>query len=260
MASKWRWFHQLGSPKWFFEKSGKWMPWLSILCAGLVATGLYYALWASPQDYQQGHSVRIMYIHVPTAALSMIAYLIMAIAATIGLVWNMKMSFAVTRSIAPIGAVFTFLALVTGSIWGKPTWGTWWEWDARLTSELILFFLYLGYMALHSSFDDRKKADKISAILAIVGVINLPIIYLSVKWWNSLHQAYSVTKKGAIPPEMQTPLFIMIGAFYLLFIILVIMRLRLELVSRESKSSWVRAWVLGQKNSKDLANNTGKGH
>ncbi len=238
--SFWRWFHQLGSPKWFYQKSAKWLPWLWAITAILFVFGLYFSLYASPVDYQQGNSVRIMYIHVPAAVLSMVGYLAMAVCAVIGLVWKMKMSFMAMRAIAPIGAVFTFICLFTGSMWGIPTWGTWWEWDARMTSELVLLFLYLGFIALHSSFSDRNKADRSAAILAIVGAINVPIIYGSVKWWNTLHQAYSVTKKGAIDPQMQTPLFIMIGAFYLLFVILVIVRLRLEVINRETKSKWLQ--------------------
>ncbi len=238
-----RWFHQLGSPKWFYQKSVKWLPWLWISCLALFAFGLYYSLWASPVDYQQGNSVRIMYIHVPTAVLSMVAYLAMAVCAVIGMVWKMKMSFMAMRALAPIGAAFTLICLFTGSLWGIPTWGTWWEWDARMTSELVLLFLYLGFIALHSSFSDRTKADNAAAILAIVGAINIPIIYGSVKWWNTLHQAYSVTKKGAIDPQMQTPLFIMIAAFYVLFIILVIIRLRLEIMNREAKAKWLQQEV-----------------
>ncbi|MRX26563.1 heme ABC transporter permease [Kangiella sp. HZ709] len=241
--SSWRWFHQLGSPKWFYQKSAKWLPWLWAITTMLLAFGLYYSLYASPVDYQQGNSVRIMYIHVPAAALSMVGYLSMAVCAVIGLVWKMKMSFMAMRAIAPIGALFTLITLFTGSLWGLPTWGTWWEWDARMTSELVLLFLYLGFIALHSSFSDRNKADRSAAILAIVGAINVPIIYGSVKWWNTLHQAYSVTKKGAIAPEMQTPLFIMIGAFYLLFAIMVIVRLRLEIINREAKSKWLQAEI-----------------
>lgn len=252
MASRWRWFHQLGSPKWFFEKSAKWLPWIWASTLILLAVGLYYSLWASPIEARQGqgHTVRIMYIHVPAAALSMIAYVAMAIASTIGLVWKMKMAFAASRAIAPIGAAMTFIALFTGAVWGKPTWGTWWEWDARLTSELLLLFLYLGFIALHSSFAERAKADKAAAVLAIVGVINVPIIYFSVKWWNTLHQGYSVTQKGALAPEFQVPLFTMIGAFYLLFIGLVIMRLRVEILMREQKSRWVADWATEQKTQK----------
>lgn len=244
-----RWFHQLGSPKWFFQKSAKWLPWLWAATAALFALGLYYSLYASPVDYQQGNSVRIMYIHVPAAALSMVGYLMMAICAVIGMVWNMKMSFMAMRAIAPVGAAFAFICLFTGSFWGKPTWGTWWEWDARMTSELVLLFLYLGFIALYGSFSDRSKADNAGAILALVGVINIPIIYGSVKWWNTLHQAYSVTKKGAIAPEMQTPLFIMIGAFYVLFAIMVIVRLRLEIINREAKAKWLQAELLERKSS-----------
>ncbi|NVK22718.1 MAG: cytochrome c biogenesis protein CcsA [Kangiellaceae bacterium] len=244
MASNWRWFHQLGSPKWFFEKSAKWLPWLWALFFILLGLGLYHSLWVSPQDYQQGHSVRIMYIHVPVAALSMVGYVAMAIACTIGLVWKMKMAFAAARAIAPVGAAMTFLALFTGAVWGKPTWGTWWEWDARLTSELLLFFLYLGFIALHSSFSERNKADKAASVLALVGVINVPIIYFSVKWWNTLHQGYSLGT-GGVADEFKPALFIMIAAIYVLFANLVIMRLRAEVLLREQKARWVADWAKG---------------
>ncbi|GAA0214451.1 heme ABC transporter permease [Kangiella japonica] len=245
MAKAWRWFHQLGSPKYLFQKTGQWLPWIWGVTLILLAVGLYYSLWASPLEARQGqgHTVRIMYVHVPAAALSMVGYIAMAIAAIVGLVWKMKMAFAVVRSIAPAGAAMTFLALFTGSVWGKPTWGTWWEWDARMTSELLLLFLYLGYIALHSSFSERSKADKASAILAIVGVINIPIIYFSVKWWNTLHQGYSVTQKGALAPEFQVPLFTMLAGMYLLFAALVIMRLRAEIILRNQKSRWVMEWA-----------------
>ena len=242
---KWRWFYQLGSPKWFYANSARWLPWLICITAMLLALGLFYGLYYSPPDYQQGHSVRIMYIHVPAAFLSMAVYATMAVAAAIGLVWQMKLSFAVARSCAPIGVVFTFLALATGAIWGKPTWGTWWEWDARLTSELVLLFLYLGFIALHMSIDDTRKADKIAAVLALVGVINLPIIHFSVEWWNSLHQTASISKfaKPSIEASMLRPLLIMIVGFFGLFFTALVLRVRNEILLREHKANWLRELV-----------------
>ena len=184
----WRFFHQLGSPKHFYRIAGAWLPWLSVLCAGFMLVGLYQGLWVAPADYQQGESYRIMFVHVPSAWMSLFVYVIMAGAGAIGLIWRMKLAEVIAISSAPIGASFTFLALVTGSIWGKPMWGTWWVWDARLTSELILLFLYLGVIALYNAVEDKRTAARASSILAIVGVVNIPIIHYSVEWWNSSSQ------------------------------------------------------------------------
>ncbi|MEJ2604177.1 MAG: heme ABC transporter permease CcmC, partial [Gammaproteobacteria bacterium] len=178
----WTWFHKLGSPPHFYRIAGRLAPWLGGLAAIAIAVGTFKGLVLAPADYQQGDGFRIIYVHVPSAYLSLMAYVLMASAAAIGLIWRMKLAHAVAAACAPIGASFTFLALATGSIWGRPMWGTWWEWgDARLTSELILLFLYLGYMALRASIDDTSRADRASAVLAIVGVINVPIIHYSVE-------------------------------------------------------------------------------
>ncbi len=195
-------------------------------------------------DYQQGDAFRIIYIHVPSAYLSMMAYMIMAVSAGIGLIWRIKLSHAVAAAAAPLGAWFTFLALATGSIWGKPMWGTWWEWgDPRLTSELIMLFIYFGYMALRASIDDTVKADKASAVLALVGAVNVPIIHFSVEWWSSLHQGQTVAK-GAMDPEMLIPLLINIGGFTLIFGALLLRRVRSEVLYRERRTRWVREMVL----------------
>ncbi|MFT4563517.1 MAG: heme exporter protein C, partial [Gammaproteobacteria bacterium] len=190
-------------------------PWLTGLCVLLFAVGLYTGLFVAPADYQQGESFRIIYVHVPAAWMSLFIYVVMASAAACGLIWHVKLGDMVARACAPLGAWFTFLALVTGSLWGKPMWGTYWVWDARLTSELILLFLYLGYIALQGAIDDRRVAARAGAIVALVGTVNLPIIHYSVEWWNTLHQGPTVSKLDApsIAPSMLLPLLIMAVAY-----------------------------------------------
>jgi heme exporter protein C len=212
----------------------------------LIAYGTYAGLFLAPMDYQQGDAFRIIYVHVPSAYLSMMTYMVMAISAGIGLIWRMKLAHAVAAAAAPIGAWFTFLALATGSIWGKPMWGTWWEWgDPRLTSELIMLFLYIGYMALRGAIDDTTKADKASAVLALVGAVNVPIIHFSVQWWSSLHQGPTLIKEGgpAMDPAMLYPLLAMIFGFTLLFGALLLRRLRAEVLFRERRTRWVTELV-----------------
>jgi len=201
----------------------------------------YQALFAVPMDYQQKDAFRILYVHVPAASLSLMVYSMMAIAAGIGMIWRMKLAHAVAAACAMPGAILTALALVTGSIWGKPMWGAWWAWDARLTSELILLFLFLGYMALRSSFDDISRADRASAILAIVGIINVPIVKFSVVWWNSLHQGetLSVFGESKMDPSMVTPLLVMMLAFLLFFGSVLCDGLRAEILRRERNASWL---------------------
>ena len=207
--------------------------------------GLYQGMVVAPPDYQQGDSYRIMFIHVPSAWMSLFIYIVMAVAGAIGLIWHMKLAEVIAISSAPIGASFTFLALVTGSIWGKPVWGAWWVWDARLTSELILLFLYLGVMALYSAVEDKRTAARATAILAIVGVVNIPIIHYSVEWWNTLHQGPTVTKFGApsIDLRMLIPLLVMAVAFKLFYAMVVLMRARVEVLQRERNAQWVRELV-----------------
>ncbi len=240
-----RFFHQLGSPKHFYRIAGAWIPWLAAACGVLVLYGLYQGMVVAPTDYQQGDSYRIMFIHVPSAWMSLFIYVVMAAAGAIGLIWHMKLAEVIAISSAPIGASFTFLALITGSIWGKPMWGTWWVWDARLTSELILLFLYLGVMALYSAVDDKRTAARAAAILAIVGVVNIPIIHYSVEWWNTLHQGPTVTKFGApsIDLRMLIPLLVMAVAFKLFYLLVVLMRARVEVLERERNARWVRELV-----------------
>ena len=235
-------FHKLASPKHFYRLAGLWIPWLAVICAGFMLTGLYQGLLVAPPDYQQGESYRIMFIHVPAAWMSMFVYVVMAGAGAIGLIWHMKLAEIVAISSAPIGASFTFLALVTGSIWGKPMWGTWWVWDARLTSELILLFLYLGVIALYNAVDDKRTAARATSILALVGVVNIPIIHYSVEWWNTLHQGPTVTKfdTPSIDIRMLIPLLLMAVAFKLFYAVVVLMRSRCEVLQRERNTQWVR--------------------
>jgi heme exporter protein C len=235
-------FHKLASPKHFYTLSGRLLPWLTVPCILLMLAGLYGGLVLAPADYQQGDSFRIMYIHVPSAWMSLFIYVVMAAAGAIGLIWRIKLAEVVAISSAPIGASFTFLALITGSIWGKPMWGTWWVWDARLTSELILLFLYLGIIALHNAIEDKRTAARATAILALVGVVNIPIIHYSVEWWNTLHQGPTVTKFDApsIHPSMLIPLLLMALAFKLYYLAVVLMRARVEVLERERNSVWVR--------------------
>ena len=241
-----RWFHKLGSPKFFFEISGRLLPWLWALTAILLATGVVWALGFVPEDYQQGHSVRIMYIHVPAAILAQSGYVMMAAAGLVYLIWRIKLADMALQCAAPVGATLTFLALVTGSIWGKPTWGTWWEWDARLTSTLVLLFLYTGVMALRSAMEGRgAAAGRAAALLAVVGVINLPIIRYSVDWWHTLHQpsSFSLISKPAMPMEMWLPLLVMVPGFYLFFCSTWINRIRTEILHREYRTDWVRELI-----------------
>ncbi len=237
-----KWFHMLGSPVWFYRFSGKVLPWLWALFLLILTTGLYGGLILAPADYQQGEAFRIIYIHVPSAWMSMFIYVVMAFAGAVSLIWRMKMADIVLISSAPIGAAFTFITLATGSLWGKPMWGTWWVWDARLTSELILLFLYLGIIALNESIEDRRTAGRAVAILALVGVVNIPIIHFSVEWWNTLHQTATVTKlsKPSMATSMLIPLLTMAIAFQVYYVIAMFHRARAELIEREYNRGWVR--------------------
>ncbi len=241
----WKWIQAFASPKNFYQTSAKIIPWFLYLFIGLTLIGLYWALIASPADYQQGESVRIMYVHVPAAWMSLFIYIVMAIAGAIGLIWQIKLANIMAKVSAPIGAAFTFLALVTGAVWGKPMWGTWWVWDARLTSELILLFLYLAYISLNSAFDNPKTASKASSVLAIVGLVNIPIIYYSVEWWNSLHQGASIgVNKVSMQIDMFIALMLISFAFKFLYGALVLMRSRDEILIREQNSTWVKTLIM----------------
>ena len=244
-----KFIHKTASPPYFYKLAGLWQPWLAAITVLLLIAGLYGGLIYAPTDYQQGESYRIIYIHVPAAWMSLFIYVVMAFTAAIGLIWRIKLAESVTVCSAPIGAGFTILALVTGSLWGKPMWGAWWVWDARLTSELILLFLYAGVMSLYSAISDKRVASRAVAILALVGVVNIPIIHYSVEWWNTLHQGPTVTKfdKPSIDFRMLVPLLIMALAFKLYYVWSLFVRLRVELLDRESNTQWVKSLLMDNK-------------
>jgi heme exporter protein C len=242
----WTWFHKLGSPKWFYEISSLWLRGLSVAAILLILVGTVWGLAFAPPDYQQGNSFRIIYIHVPAAFLAQSCYLMMAVAGLVGLVWKMKLADVALQQAAPIGAWMTFIALLTGAVWGKPTWGAWWVWDARLTSMLILLFLYFGVIALGQAITNRDSAAKACAVLALVGAVNIPIIKYSVDWWNTLHQpaTFTVTGKASMAPEMWLPLLLMVLGFYCFFGAVLLLRMRLEVLRREARTSWVKAEMI----------------
>jgi len=239
------WFHKFGSPPHFYRIAGNWLPWLGAIFLLLLVAGVYGGLVLAPPDYQQGDSYRIIFIHVPSAWMSLFIYMVMAACGVVILVWRMKIAEIVLISSAPIGASFTFLALATGSLWGKPMWGTWWVWDARLTSELILLFLYLGVIGLHGAIEDKRIAARAIAILAIVGMVNIPIIHYSVEWWNSLHQGPTITKfdKPSIHWSMLIPLLLMALAFQVYYLLVLFQSCRAELLQRERNSKWVEELI-----------------
>ena len=237
-----KWLHQLARPERLYHVCGWFIPWLGISGLACLLIGWVWGFGYAPPDYQQGNSYRIMYIHVPAAIWSMGIYSGMAIAAFIGLVWQMKMSDLAVAAMAPVGIVFTFIALVTGSVWGKPMWGTWWVWDARLTSELVLLFLYLGVIALYNAFDDRRLAGRAAGILVLVGVVNIPIIHYSVQWWNTLHQG-ATNMQQTIDPSMRYPLRWAIFGYLFFFITLTLMRLRNLILMQERLRPWVAGLV-----------------
>lgn len=238
----WTWFHRLGSPPHIYRIAGTLTPWFAWPAGLLIAAALYGGLVLAPPDYQQGEGFRILYVHAPSAWLAVMIYGVMASAAAVGLIWRMKVAHAVAASCAGVGAWFTAVSLLTGMLWGKPMWGTYWVWDPRLTAQLILLFLYLGYMGLRAGIDDLGRADKASAVLAIVGVVNIPIIRYSVEWWNSIHQAPSVMKmdRPSMPFDMLVPLLIMLLGFTLYFAAVMLVRLRAEILRRERTASWIR--------------------
>jgi heme exporter protein C len=233
----------LANPTRFLDLSGRALPWLWALSLLLLAVGLYLGLVVAPPDYQQGDSVRIMYIHVPTAWLSMFCYSLMAVSAIGTLVWRHPLADVSAKAAAPLGAAFTFLALLTGSIWGKPMWGTWWVWDARLTSVLVLFIMYLGLLALWRAFDDPARSGRVAAVLILVGFVNIPIIKFSVDWWNTLHQPASVFRMDGptIDPSMLWPLLVMAVAMTLLFVALHLTAMRAEIYRRRIRAAQLRA-------------------
>ncbi|WP_394132479.1 heme ABC transporter permease [Shewanella maritima] len=238
----WKWLNSYADPQRSYNLAGKLLPWFAGIAIALIGIGTTWGLLFAPMDYQQGESFRIIYIHVPAASMSMTAYMMMATASFIGLVWQIKAADWAAASIAPIGAVLTFIALFTGATWGKPMWGTWWVWDARLTAELVLLFLYLGVIALYASFEDKVLAARAAGILAVVGVINIPIIKYSVEWWSSLHQpaTIKITEESAMPMEMLAPLLINIFGFGVMIGALTLVRFRAEVLARNGMRPWVR--------------------
>lgn len=238
----WKPLQFLSEPEKLYRVCGKLIPWFALIGITLLTVGWVWGFGFAPSDYQQGDSFRIIYIHVPAAIWSMATYAFMAVAAFIGLIWQSRQANMTAAAMTPVGATFTFIALTTGAIWGKPMWGTWWVWDARLTSELVLFFLYIGAIALYNSFEDRKVAAKAAGILVLVGVVNLPIIHYSVEWWNTLHQG---STKGfqTIAPAMRTPLRWAIYGYMFFFITLTLMRLRNLILESEGKQAWVDSLI-----------------
>ena len=241
----WAFLHRFASPPHFYRLSGLIAPWLGWICLGLMVAGLYGGLLAAPPDYQQGESYRIIFVHVPSAWMSLFIYAVMAGASAIAAVWRIKLAEVVAIESAPVGASFTFLALVTGSLWGKPMWGTYWVWDARLTSELVLLFLYFGVMGLHAAIEDRRTAGRVAGLFAIVGVVNIPIIHYSVEWWHTLHQGPTVTKLSApsIHVSMLVPLLLMAVSFKLFYATVLLQRARSEVLERERNAGWVREFL-----------------
>ena len=229
--------HRFANPARFMRAAGAALPWCAGATAALFAAGLYLAILASPPDYQQGETVRIMYVHVPAAWMALFVYVSIAAASLTALVWRHPLADLCAKAASPVGAIFTLLALVTGSLWGQPMWGTWWVWDARLTSVLVLFFLYLGHIALMDAFDDAARGARAAAILALVGVVNVPVIKFSVDWWHTLHQPASVLRLDgpAIHPSMLAPLLVMAAAFASFGALVVLLRLEAEIARRRTR-------------------------
>ena len=236
------WF-KYASPQSFYPLAGKMIPWFVALATVFGLAGLWLGMVVAPTDFQQGEGYRIIFIHVPASWMSMFIYLVMAFWAALGLAYNTRLSGMMAQALAPTGALMAFLSLWTGALWGKPMWGTWWVWDARLTSELILLFLYIGFIALQASIDDPRRADKAGAVLALVGVVNIPIIYFSVKWWNTLHQGSSVslTKSPSMASTMLWGMLLMAMCFWMYSIAVALMRVRTIMLERERHTDWVKA-------------------
>lgn len=239
MTAKINWL-KYASPATFYPLAGRLAPWFFVAAALLVAAGIYVGFFIAPTDAQQGEAYRIIFIHVATAWMSMFLYIIMAFWAGIGLAFNTRLSSMMASAVAPTGALMTFIALWSGALWGKPMWGAWWVWDARLTSELILLFLYLGFMSLQAAIDDARRADKAGAVIALVGVVNVPIIYFSVKWWNTLHQGASVslTRSPSMATTMLIGMLLMALGVWMYSIAATLLRVRCIILERERNSEW----------------------
>ena len=245
-ASLKRLWHKLGSPRWFFSLTTPWVTFFGWSAALLLLWGAIWGLAYAPADYQQGNSFRIMYVHVPAAMLAQSLYIGMGVAGFIGLVWRMKLTDVAISACLPLGMVVTALALFSGSVWGRPTWGSWWEWDARTVSTLVLFFLYVGVFALREAIAEAELRARASALIAMVGTVNIPIIKYSVEWWNTLHQpaSFSLTQKPTMPSEMWLPLLVMVLGFYCFAGFIVLLRMRSEILQRESNARWARDWIV----------------
>jgi len=244
----WTWFHRLASPPSFYRFADRLAPWLLALALLLLAAGSYAGLFIAPADYLQGDVFRVIYVHVPAAALSLFIYVLMSVAGAIALIWRMKLAECAIAAAAPIGASFTALALVTGMLWGKPAWGAYWVWDARLTAELVLLFLYLGVIGLNQAYADARTAARACAWLALVGVVNVPIVHYSVQWWNSLHQGSTILSlqgvmNPKISPDMLWPLLLTLSGFFLFFFAVWLRRLQNEVLLRERRARWVQELI-----------------
>src|SRR6201995_2676828 len=234
------WFHKFGSPPYFYRVAGRWLPWLYAIALLLGAWGFYGGLVVAPADYQQGESFRMMYVHVPGAWMSLFAYGFMAANGFIALVWRIKLSETLAMASAPVGAAFTAITLATGSLWGKPMWGTWWTWDARLTSELVLLFIYLGIVGLYHAFEDRRQGARAACFLVLVGAVNVPIVHFSVNWWNTLHQGATIRLLGPshIEASMLWPLLTMMAATKCYYVASLFARVRADLIASEGGKAW----------------------
>ena len=244
----WNWLYKLSSPRWFYQLTSRYMSWLTASCVTLLTIGVVWGLMFAPPDYQMGDAYRIIFIHVPSAGLMKGCYYLMALMSFAYLVWNTKMADMVASACAPIGASATALMLVTGSLWGVPTWGTFWVWDARLTSSLLMFFIYIGIMALRSSYISKNTGAKVCSMLTLVGLVNIPIIEYSVEWWNTLHQpasSLSLRNTAANPPEIWIPAFILGFGMIAFFFLVLIIRVRSEILIRERKTRWVQELFIG---------------
>jgi len=241
-------FHRLGSPPTFHKLCRVLSPWLWAGFIGCCLVGVYQALYVVPSDYQQGDSYRILFIHVPAAWQALAGYVIMAVLAAVALVWRIRTVEIMTMAAAPVGAAFTALCLATGSLWGKPMWGTWWAWDARLTSMLVLLFIYLGIMGLYAAFEDRRKGARVACILVLVGVVNIPIIHFSVEWWTTLHQGATIRLLGEsrMHPSMMPPLIWMAVGVKLMFGAALLDRARNDLLEQDRRKAWIRRLVGGE--------------
>ena len=251
MSSHPQFWFRYASPQAFYGLAGRLWPGFAVLATLLGVWGLWLGLFVAPTDFQQGQAYRIIFVHVPASWMSMVIYLAMAFWALLGLTFNTRLSGMMTRALAPTGAMFAFLSLWTGALWGKPMWGTWWVWDARLTSELILFFLYLGFMGLTSAIEDPRRSDKAGGLLALVGAINVPIIYFSVRWWNTLHQgaSVSVTQGSSMAQTMLTAMLLMALSFWMYAIAVALYRVRTLILERERHTLWVNELLNPQETS-----------